>query len=121
MFGLGPERGRGVLAWGGERGKCSVPSTFGVGKGQTAQLGASGKEFLNTCYLKTCGFALRHPEAPASSAGCEFVHQQISRLSKATGTPTEILNKQCSVTMERNYAVFFILSLQHHRESRAAQ
>lgn len=70
--------GEGSAAWGGGRGKCSVPSTSGVGKGQTAQIGASGKEFLNTCYFRTCGFAPRHPEAPASNACREFVHQQIS-------------------------------------------
>lgn len=85
VFGFGPE-------WGG-MGKCSVPSTFGVGRQLMAQPGESGEEFLNTCDFKTWSFAARHPEAPASSACCEFVYLQISWLSTATGTSTEILNK----------------------------
>lgn len=51
------------LKWGrgGEHqvggGECSDRPTSGAGRGQRAP----GKEFLNTCHFKTCGFASRHP------------------------------------------------------------
>ena len=59
-------------------GKCSVPSTFGLGRRLMAQPGESGTEFLITCDFKMWSFAAGHPGAPASSACYEFVHLQIS-------------------------------------------
>lgn len=44
----------------------SVQSDIWIGKKQMAQLGALEKEFLNNYYFKTCSFAPKHPDTPAS-------------------------------------------------------
>lgn len=67
-FSLGPEVGEG-------REICSVYSAFWVSKGQMTWFGTLGKEFLNTYYFKTCGFASRHLEAPVSCTRYECVNQ----------------------------------------------
>lgn len=82
----------------------SVQSTFQVGKGQMAQLGALEKEFLNPYYFETCGFA---PEAQVLVT-CHVINLSISRYHDFQGQLAHQveINKQCSVTMKGNYAAF---------------